>query len=76
LSPISAVSADGIPNATVRNELRMATPRELADILAAFDVTAIYDKQDRKLHLAATVPAEHVSERESLRRHASVGVRS
>lgn len=37
---------------------------ELVDLLEAFDVTATYDKPDR-LHLAATVPAELVSENEN-----------
>jgi hypothetical protein len=37
---------------------------ELADLLGAFDVTATYDKENHRLDLAATVPAELVSERE------------
>jgi hypothetical protein len=49
------------------DELRNATPEELADLLGAFDVTATYDKENHRLDLAATVPAELVSERENHR---------
>jgi hypothetical protein len=53
---------DAVPD--LREELRKATPQELADIIDAFDVTATYDTQEHTLHLAAPVPAELVSETE------------
>jgi hypothetical protein len=54
---------DAVPD--LRDELRHATPQELADVLDAFDVTATYDKHEHRLHLAASVPAELVSENEN-----------
>ena len=48
----------------LRDELRAAGPEELAELLETSDVTATYDKAEHRLHLAATVPAELVSERE------------
>jgi hypothetical protein len=56
---------DAVPD--LRDELRQATPDELAKLLEAFDVTATYDKADHQLHLAATVPGELVSENEKPR---------
>ncbi|MGH8938648.1 MAG: hypothetical protein ACRDV2_04780 [Actinomycetes bacterium] len=49
---------DAVPD--LRDDLREATPEELAELLEAFDVTATYDKQDHRLHLAATVPGRAV----------------
>jgi hypothetical protein len=56
---------DAVPD--LRDELRKATPEELANLLEAFDVTATYDKADHQLHLAATVPAELVPDSEKPR---------
>jgi hypothetical protein len=49
---------DAVPD--LRPKLRDGTPKELADIFEAFDVSATYDK----LQLAATVTAEVVAENE------------
>ena len=66
---------DAVPD--LRDELRRATPEELADVLDAFDVTATYDKAEHQLHLAATVPSGLVSENEKPQRHRKrQGIRS
>jgi hypothetical protein len=49
---------DAIPD--MRDELARAEPSELAEIFEAFDVTATYDKRNRRLELAATVTSELV----------------
>jgi hypothetical protein len=54
---------DAVPD--LRDELRKAAPEEL--VLEAVDVTATYDKAEKRLHLAATVPGELVSENEKPR---------
>jgi hypothetical protein len=46
----------------LRDELRNATPEALTDLFEAFGVTATYDKENHRLDLAATVPAELLSE--------------
>ena len=56
---------DAVPD--LRDELRATSPEELAKLLETFDVTATYDKAENQLHLAATVPAELVSESEKPR---------
>jgi len=66
---------DAVPD--LRDELRKATPEELADLLDAFDVTTTYDKAEHQLHLAATVPGELVSETKNPRRQGKrQGIRS
>jgi hypothetical protein len=66
---------DAVPD--VRDELRKASPEELADLLEAFDVTATYDKAEHQLHLAATVPAALVSENKNPQRQRKrQGIRS
>jgi hypothetical protein len=45
-----------VPN--LRPSLKAAGPEELADLLEAFDVTAVYDKAGRTLELGATVMPE------------------
>jgi hypothetical protein len=52
----------------LRPTLKAAGPEELAELFAAFDVTAIYDKPNRTLELAATVTPELVPENENPRR--------
>ncbi len=44
---------DAVPD--LRPSLRNATEQELADLLAAFDVTISYDKPNRRLTLTATI---------------------
>jgi hypothetical protein len=66
---------DSVPD--LRDEVRRATPEELADLLDAFDVTATYDEAEHQLHLAATVPGGLVSENENPQRHRKrQGIRS
>ncbi len=52
----------------LRPSLETAGLEELADLLDAFDVTAVYDKSDRTLELGATVTPEVVPENEKPRR--------
>jgi site-specific DNA recombinase len=51
---------DAIPD--MRDELARAEPTVLAEIFDAFDVTATYDKLNRRLDLAATLTSELVAE--------------
>ncbi len=52
----------------LRPSLQTAGPEELADLLEAFDVTAVYDKGGRTLELGATVIAELVPDKGKPRR--------
>jgi site-specific DNA recombinase len=52
----------------LRASLKTADPGELADLLEAFDVTAVYDKLGRTLELGATVTPELVPKNEKPRR--------
>jgi len=47
---------DAIPD--LRPTLRTAAPDELAELFAAFDVTAVYDKPNQTLELRVTVTPE------------------
>jgi hypothetical protein len=51
-----------------RPTLETASFEELADLLEAFDVTAVYDKAERTLVLGATVTPELVPDNEQPRR--------
>lgn len=51
-----------------RPTLKTASFEELADLLEAFDVTAVYDKAERTLVLGATVTPELVPDNEQPRR--------
>jgi hypothetical protein len=53
---------DAIPD--MRDGLAHAEPDALADIFDAFDVTATYDKHNRRLELPATVTPELVARHE------------
>jgi hypothetical protein len=64
-SQIQAMLA-AIPD--LRPSLKPAGPQELADLLEAFDVTAVYDKAGRTLELGATVMPELVPDSEKPRR--------
>ena len=48
----------------MRNALARAEPTELAEIFAALDATAAYDKSTCRLELAATVTPELVADYE------------
>jgi hypothetical protein len=52
----------------LRPSLKAAGPEELADLLEAFDVTAVYDKSGGTLELGATVMPELVPDNEKPRR--------
>ncbi len=49
----------------LRPALTSAGPEELADLFETFEVTAVYDKPNRTLELAATVTPELVPENEN-----------
>jgi hypothetical protein len=52
----------------LRPSLKTAGPEDLADLLEAFDVTAVYNKTGRTLELGATVMPELVPDNEKPRR--------
>jgi len=52
----------------LRPSLKTASPEDLADLLEAFDVTAVYDKSGRTLELRATVMPELIPDNEKPRR--------
>jgi hypothetical protein len=52
----------------LRPSLKTAGPEDLADLLEAFEVTAVYDKTGRTLELGATVMPELVPDNEKPRR--------
>ena len=61
----------------LRPTLKTADPEELVELFQAFDVTAVYDKPNRTLELAATVTPELVPENEKPRpSHARSGISS
>ncbi len=51
----------------LRSELERYEPPELAELLDAFDLTATYDKPNRRLELAATVTPELITALETKR---------